>query len=874
MQGSYEAVGESERVKRNGSTTTTQRRGYLVGGVLVALGILAVVILVPALPPKGIGVMRHITETPAQRDARLKGGSAWWVPFEAKTHPDKPTSIWGAVRRPYPTGAWWTNLVVGGPVSAGDGLGPAMMTPYAVTVTPAKGVALSYGALSVTNESLTISASTDLGIRLKDGISKRYVLSYDDLTMTMRLEGEGTMDALFARGSPYATFIVRHGKPELHSDFEIAQMVAVDPLPSTDDDDDDSSSSSKKNRTKLFRECALYPSCVAAGMKGECCPMDKSKGYIRHPCCDGPLGKQGPATIFSFQTKNGYEWRVYTATPTTWTWSPKAATTVHEYDDVLRVALVPDASGLDGSPSFDASDKGETAMLEKANAIETDALILDDHAGTYPTGGDVRVTADRSADVDAGHIVFEWRVAYMPLGAPLHGIPPLGRAPSLLMLALPHHVDTLLISPALGFLPEGSLKYRGGLKGQMTPVLGASWTMREVLPDMDWTPPRHVPEKYKPTILEQLNLDVQRPKGEEDTMASWIAYNDYFGNAYWNGKEMARLATLELIAEHVTGSTENEAVVSARNQLRSILDLWLDHENADPLVYDATYGGLCTINGLYDHNADFGMGYYNDHHFHLGYFLYAAAVAAKLDAGFVPKYRDQLFALFYDIANPGVGSSLFEAGIDRTAFPRARHKDFYDGHSWASGIFFMGQGKAQESSSEAINAYYGAYLLALAMGDVELVDWSRILLAMEIRTAQTYYHMPVHSPIYPKDFAHNKMVGVLGALSTGTVTWFGPSPLFSHGIQILPVTPITELVFQNIEFVREDIRFMDHLLATSDLEDADPWLCFIECERSIIDKDRAWQNLRALQRTDQGTTKTALLYFIATRPEPNDRKPL
>ena len=28
-----------------------------------------------------------------------------------------PTALWGATRRPYPTGAWWTNLVVGGPNS-------------------------------------------------------------------------------------------------------------------------------------------------------------------------------------------------------------------------------------------------------------------------------------------------------------------------------------------------------------------------------------------------------------------------------------------------------------------------------------------------------------------------------------------------------------------------------------------------------------------------------------------------------------------------------------------------------------------------------------------------------------------------------------
>ena len=47
---------------------------------------------------------------------------------------------------------------------------------------------------------------------------------------------------------------------------------------------------------------------------------------------------------------------------------------------------------------------------------------------------------------------------------------------------------------------------------------------------------------------------------------------------------------------------------SALAQMRSILELWLEGANGDPLIYDATYGGLCTKKGLYDHDADFGNG--------------------------------------------------------------------------------------------------------------------------------------------------------------------------------------------------------------------------------------------------------------------------
>jgi len=63
------------------------------------------------------------------------------------------------VKRPFPTGAWWTNLVVGGPSSSGDGLGTAFATPYTVAVLPDKGVVLGYGEVLASNESLTLATS-------------------------------------------------------------------------------------------------------------------------------------------------------------------------------------------------------------------------------------------------------------------------------------------------------------------------------------------------------------------------------------------------------------------------------------------------------------------------------------------------------------------------------------------------------------------------------------------------------------------------------------------------------------------------------------------------------------------------------------------
>ena len=69
----------------------------------------------------------------------------------------------------------------------------------------------------------------------------------------------------------------------------------------------------------------------------------------------------------------------------------------------------------------------------------------------------------------------------------------------------------------------------------------------------------------------------------------------------------------------------------------------------------------------------------------------------------------------------------------------------------------------QESSSEAVNAYYGVYLLGLARKNAGLADWGRVLLATELDAAHRYYQIAsTDAPqIYPQPFAANKVVGVL-----------------------------------------------------------------------------------------------------------------
>merc|ERR550519_567174 len=102
---------------------------------------------------------------------------------------------------------------------------------------------------------------------------------------------------------------------------------------------------------------------------------------------------------------------------------------------------------------------------------------------------------------------------------------------------------------------------------------------------------------------------------------------------------MAVFARLALIAEELG---EEELAMEARDRVRPWIEGWLGGSNGDRLVYDRTWGGLVSLNGLNDQNADFGKGMYNDHHFHYGYHIYTAAVLAKADPAWAEKWNDAI----------------------------------------------------------------------------------------------------------------------------------------------------------------------------------------------------------------------------------------
>lgn len=175
-------------------------------------------------------------------------------------------------------------------------------------------------------------------------------------------------------------------------------------------------------------------------------------------------------------------------------------------------------------------------------------------------------------------------------------------------------------------------------------------------------------------------------------------------------------------------------------------------------MYETVWGGIVS-NWAYeadDPRVEFGNVLYNDHHFHYGYWVYAAAIVASLDPAWYRNNTNRAWveSLVRDFANPTSDSY----------FPFSRMFDWYHGHSWASGFDPSPNGKNQESSSEDVFALYGVKLLGQVTGNAAMESRANLQLAILARSLRNYYLMDANNVNHPANFIGNRAVGIVGVL--------------------------------------------------------------------------------------------------------------
>ena len=258
-----------------------------------------------------------------------------------------------------------------------------------------------------------------------------------------------------------------------------------------------------------------------------------------------------------------------------------------------------------------------------------------------------------------------------------------------------------------------------------------------------------------------------------------------YGDTYWEGKHLGRMASLSGICEAM-GDTERQAYFI--DQLKLRLEDWFTatEGETDPLFYyNKNWGTLIGARPSYGSDEQL-----NDHHFHYGYFIRAAAEVARVDKAWAKKWAPMIELVIQDIAAPTANEQ----------FPQLRGFDPYAGHSWASGHARFGDGNNQESSSESMNAWYGMMMWGQATGDEKIRDLGAFLFNTE-RTALEEYWMDVEGTNFPDKYP-NVAVGMVWGGKGAFATWFSGDIDHIHGINWLPLTPASVYLGRFPDYVK------------------------------------------------------------------------
>jgi endo-1,3(4)-beta-glucanase len=403
--------------------------------------------------------------------------------------------------------------------------------------------------------------------------------------------------------------------------------------------------------------------------------------------------------ILSFQSStlaSGTKYKVSLNDGTTWL--------IYGFPSSGSFSLSQSGANLVGSGKF----TGYIQVAKIPTGDTTSETLYDANAGTYVIG----MQLFGSTSGSTGTYGFNFTVA--------------GTSTSVLHFALPHHqasFDATTQSGATG------LYLKSTTMGQMRAYTGSQWTMTENLP----TDITFLSGGTGTTPISASALSAIQTAAESDIGYTVASSTANAGSQYFAGKWMAKYAEIVLVANDVLKNPTLTATGVAN--LTAAFATFANNKQNPPLCYDTTWKGLISTAGIAtasspagNSGVDFGNTWYNDHHFHYGYFVYAAALLGHIDPSWLtPSNIDYVNSLVRDVANPSSQDPYF---------PVFRMFDWFVGHSWAEGLFFSGDGKNEESSSEDYNFSYGMKLWGLVTNNASMQACGDLMLAVQRR-----YHL-------------------------------------------------------------------------------------------------------------------------------------
>ena len=351
------------------------------------------------------------------------------------------------------------------------------------------------------------------------------------------------------------------------------------------------------------------------------------------------------------------------------------------------------------------------------------------------------------------------------------------------------------------------------IRGTMKTVVGTNYSTTMQYNGILSSLPVTKDEETVGKIKDQLGYLYSYRKSKDNP--KWICFleGQYGGyDTYWVGKNLNTLSDAIWLADQFKDNDmktmTNDMVEGVENYLKFWFDpyrAYIDGQHVDDyFYYDKEYGTLIGYPTSYDSDKQV-----NDHHFHYGYWIKAAAAVAMKDPQWAKEWGGMVYEMIGDIANANRDGSSYNRNSE-TKYPFLRNFDIYEGHSWASGVANyefdengemvdkkggLSGGNNQESSSESVNAWSSLILWGEAVGDERIRDLGIYMYTTEIAAIEDYYY-DVHDEIFTKEYkdSNNYNIQTVTRLFGGRydhTAWWTENPIEVTTITMLPISGAT-----------------------------------------------------------------------------------
>ena len=418
---------------------------------------------------------------------------------------------------------------------------------------------------------------------------------------------------------------------------------------------------------------------------------------------------------------HGSDYAVYAPTGSTWTKNGNTYTSALNGKNYWSVAMLPQTT---------------TNVSTVANQYKKYAYV-------FPTN----TTANWSFNESTSKITTVFTVATAAKE---------GTETNVLQGLLPHHWANL----ASGSAQPNGTSYQN-VRGEIKMLDGNTFTVENtfkgILPTLPNLP--HYSDTFEPN---ELNTKITLL--ENEGLATWT-------DSYNEGQVMNRLIQTARIADQTGNIVARNKIIAT---IKERLEDWLSYQAGEVAFLFYYNNHWKTMLGYPSgHGQDNNI---NDHHFHWGYFIHAAAFLEQFEPGWANQWGEMVNLLVRDAASSDRNDALF---------PFLRNFSPYAGHSWANGFASFPQGNDQESTSESMQ-------FASA-----LIHWGSITENNDIRNLGIYIYTTEQTAIeeywfdmYNRNFRPNQQYSLVSRVwgnSYDNGTFWTSDITASYVIELYPM---------------------------------------------------------------------------------------